>query len=51
MGLDDHCLVTFRAHRGQGIFDGGADPRASGLALALEGEEPLGVIESGLFGD
>ena len=40
-GLEDECGVAFVADGGEGVFDGGADPGASGDALALEGEEPF----------
>ena len=39
-GLEDDSGVAFVADGGERVFDGGADPRAAGDALALEGEEP-----------
>ena len=40
-GLEDDCGVAFGGDGGEGVFDGGADPGATGDALALEGEEPF----------
>ena len=40
-GLEDDCGVSFGGDGGEGVFHGGADPGATGDALALEGEEPF----------
>ena len=53
-GLQDDPGVTFVAHGFQGVFDGRADPWASGDTLALEGEEPsleIGKFTRGCFED
>ena len=42
-GLDDDGLVAGFGEGFQRVFDGGADPRCAGDALALEGEEPVGI--------
>src|ERR1035437_7063083 len=41
-GLQDDSRVAFVANCLQRVLDRGADPRASGDSLALEGEEPSG---------
>src|ERR1017187_3675148 len=41
-GLQDDSGVAFVANRLQRVLNRGADPRASGDSLALEGEEPRG---------
>ena len=40
-GLEDDSGVAFGANGLERVFDSGADPGASGDALALEGEEPF----------
>jgi hypothetical protein len=44
--LHDHADVTFGLEGFEGVFDGGADPGGTGDALALEGEDPVGVAHA-----